>query len=107
MATGCNDFPRGIAGAEERHARPAKYAWTEHAERSAVYQAARNGIVLQSCTAYCTWYPCADCARALIQCGCTALFCGRKPDFNDPKWGADFLVVEEMLAEAGLPVVYL
>ncbi len=107
VAAGYNNFPCGVTGTEARHARPAKYTWTEHAERNAVYEAARLGVQLQGCTAYCTWYPCADCARALIQSGCFALVCGQQPDFSDPKWGADFAVVQEMLAEVHLPVRFL
>ncbi|MBT3703387.1 MAG: CMP deaminase, partial [Alphaproteobacteria bacterium] len=38
---GYNGFPRQIDDeAEERHNRPAKYKWTEHAERNAIYNAA-------------------------------------------------------------------
>ena len=68
--TGYNGFCRGIDDdVEERHERPEKYLWSEHAERNAIYNAARNGIRIEDCTAYTTVFPCADCARGLIQSG--------------------------------------
>ena len=68
--TGYNGFCRGINDdLDYRHARPEKYYWAEHAERNAIFNAARNGIRIEDCTAYVTMFPCADCARALIQSG--------------------------------------
>lgn len=68
--TGYNGFCRGIDDdIELRHERPEKYFWAEHAERNAIYNAARNGIRLEGCTLYSTVFPCADCARAIIQSG--------------------------------------
>ncbi len=43
-STGYNSFPRGIRDdVPERLGRPAKYLWMEHAERNAIYNAARAG----------------------------------------------------------------
>lgn len=90
LSTGFNGFPRGISETVERHQvssdglsssveeliserwdRPEKYKWTEHAERNAIYNAARNGIKLKGARAYLNWepIPCTDCTRALIQSG--------------------------------------
>ena len=50
---------------------PEKYQWTEHAERNAIYNAARNGVALEGARLYLNWggCPCSDCARAIIQVG--------------------------------------
>lgn len=69
LVRGWNDHPRGITDSPERRSRPAKYFWTEHAERNAIYNAARIGVSLKGATAYVTRVPCPDCARALIQAG--------------------------------------
>jgi dCMP deaminase len=54
-SVGYNGFPRGIADhIEWRHERPAKYKWTEHAERNAIYNSARAGIRTEGCRIY-TW----------------------------------------------------
>ncbi len=107
LTTGFNGFPRGINDdVDARHERPAKYLWTEHAERNAVYGAASCGISTKGATAYVNWFPCMDCARALIQAGVVRLV-ARSPDFDDPKWGAQFRVVVGMLEEARVDVTWL
>lgn len=106
LAEGWNTVPNGCVHTEARHARPAKYVWTERAERNAIYQAAREGVPLRIAVAYVPSYPCADCARGLIHAGIARLV-AHEPDFEDPKWGADFRMVEEMLVEAGVSVSLL
>jgi dCMP deaminase len=106
-ATGYNGFPRGIDDqVEERHERPAKYQWTEHAERNAIYAAARLGTSLDGCTMYVPWFPCVDCARAIIQAGIAELV-AIEPDSNDPKWGADFKLARQMLLESSVELRYV
>lgn len=104
LTQGYNGFPRGVNDdVDERHERPEKYLWTEHAERNAIYNAARSGIILQGATMYLPWYPCADCARAIIQAGITTLV-ATVPDKSYRGWGPDFEVAEIMLEEAGIEV---
>lgn len=101
-STGYNGFVRGVDDdVPSRHERPMKYSWTEHAERNAIYNAARLGISLTGCTAYINWFPCMDCARALIQVGIVRLV-GLTPDQEDLKWGAEFKLALEMFEEAKL-----
>lgn len=103
-AIGYNGFPRGIDDAvSSRHARPAKYLWTEHAERNAIYNAARAGTPLKGCTIYVPWFPCVDCSRAIVQVGAVRLV-AFKPDLADPQWGDQFAIASELLEEAGLIV---
>ena len=67
---GYNGFPRGVNdGIAERHLRPAKYQYTEHAERNAIYNTTYYGGSVRGCTAFITLPPCVDCARAIIQSG--------------------------------------
>jgi dCMP deaminase len=101
-ALGYNGFPRNIdEHAEERHERPSKYLWTEHAERNTIYSAARLGVPLKGCRMYVPWFPCMDCARAIVQVGVTELI-AFQPDFNDPRWGSDFRSAIELFQEAGV-----
>ena len=70
LSMGFNGFPRHIdESIENRWQRPEKYYWVEHAERNAIYNAAKHGIKLNGARAYLNWEPkpCADCTRALIQ----------------------------------------
>jgi dCMP deaminase len=55
LSTGYNSFPRGLDDSKkERQERPEKYFWIEHAERNAVYNAARIGVSLKNSTIYLT-----------------------------------------------------
>jgi dCMP deaminase len=109
VSTGYNSFPRGINdGVEERQERPEKYFWFEHAERNAIYNAARIGVSTKDCTLYLShWFPCADCARGIINAGITKIYCER-PDENDKSssFTESFKRSEEMLLEAGVEVEY-
>lgn len=97
--TGYNGFCRGIDdGVGYRHEKPEKYFWAEHAERNAIYNAARNGIPLEGCTAYVTMVPCADCTRGLIQSGVKRiLFCSGEAT---EKWTESFQRSQTMAIEA-------
>lgn len=108
IALGYNGFPRGIDDeVEERHERPAKYMWTEHAERNAVYNASRNGLSVNGATAYVTLFPCMACSRAFVQSGVSRVVVEDKPDFNNEKWGPEWRSSLELLAEAGIQVDFL
>jgi dCMP deaminase len=103
---GVNGFPRDCHDREERHQRPAKYMWTEHSERNAFNNATLSGTSLKGCTLYSNWFPCADCARGIIQVGITRVV-GYTPDFNHPKYGAEFKAAVQMLFEAGVGINYI
>jgi len=105
LAQGWNGFPRGVSDdVDDRHQRPAKYAWTEHAERNAIYNAASEGIRLRGATIHLSWFPCVDCARGIIQTGLAEVVC-IEPDWNDPSF--DFKISLAMLTEAGVQVRYV
>jgi len=100
LSSGYNGFPRGVDDSKpERYERPAKYLYTEHAERNAVYNAARQGVSLDGGSMYVTMFPCADCARAIIQSGIIKLITPA-PDLENVKWGEQFKVSLELLNEA-------
>jgi dCMP deaminase len=82
LAMGYNGFPRGCDDDQDcRHERPAKYLWTEHAERNAIYNAARNGVRLDGATIYIPLCSCVDCTRAIIQSGIKRVVIGEpKPE---------------------------
>jgi dCMP deaminase len=69
---GYNGAPRGSDAdnpTDYRSERPEKYFWMEHAERNAIYTAARTGFRTVGCTLVTTHAPCMDCARAIVQAG--------------------------------------
>lgn len=107
-ATGYNGLPRGVSDADEaRFDRPSgeKFFWGEHAERNAIYNAARSGTSLEGCTIYVNRFPCADCGRAIIQCGISRVVSPSIPE-ADGALDYSFQVSKQMLAEAGVTVVH-
>lgn len=103
---GFNGFPRAVDDeAAERHTRPQKYKWTEHAERNAIYNAARVGVALKGCTIYVTHLPCADCARAIVQVGIDRVVVDSASladaGFAD-RWSEDERITKDMLDEVGV-----
>lgn len=89
LTTGYNSFPRGLDDTkQERQERPEKYFWFEHAERNAIYNAARIGVSLKESTTYLTsGLPCMDCARGLIQSGVKKVVCKKDcTTKNKDKW---------------------
>jgi dCMP deaminase len=103
-ATGFNGFPRGVDDTKAgRHDRPTKYLWTEHAERNAIYNAVRSGASLIGCRMYVPWFPCMDCARAIVQVGIKEIV-AMPPDLNDPQWGLDFAAAIELFEETNIKV---
>jgi dCMP deaminase len=106
-STGYNGFPRGArTDIAERFERPLKYRWTEHAERNAIYNAARVGISVLGCRMYLPWFPCMDCARAIVQAGIGTLV-AYPPDLTHSKWGEDFQLAIQLFEETGINVVWL
>ena len=80
LSTGYNSFPRGLDDTiKERQERPEKYFWIEHAERNAIYNAARIGVSLKNSTIYLTsGVPCMDCARAIVNVGIQVVWCKKE-----------------------------
>jgi dCMP deaminase len=108
VSLGWNGLPRKVFDkpneAGQRYERPEKYLWAEHAERNAIYNAAAKGHPLLGCTIYSTLYPCADCARAIIQSGITKIV-APEPNWDDFQWGNHYRVAEEMFFEAEINVI--
>ena len=88
-STGFNGLPRGVNDdVPERHSREtgAKYLWSSHA--------------------YVPWFPCVECAKAIIQCGIREVV-AYEPEKTDARWSGEFEIVIEMLNEAGVATRYI
>jgi dCMP deaminase len=107
-STGYNSFPRGCDDTDDsKHQRPAKYMWTEHTERNAIYNAARIGISLKGCTLYVNWMPCHDCARGIASAGIVEVVIHK--DFetaNSPgsSWSESQQYARDIFEETGLNI---
>ena len=105
---GVNRVPKGIYAAPDRLIRPLKYKYIEHAERAAIYAAARFGTPTQNAALYCPWFACTDCARAIILAGIKEVVGHVKPRAATPqRWTAEIVQAEAMLREAGVAMRWL
>jgi dCMP deaminase len=106
-STGYNSLPRGIRDdVPERLERPTKYLWMEHAERNAIYNAARCGTPLEGCTLYVEIMPCMDCGRALVQAGIREVVISseRMKEYSSEYYNEHFRMVEVLFQEAGINI---
>ena len=99
----CNTFPAGIADTDERHAGDGRFVWMEHAERRAIFEAARRGVATAGARLTTTFFPCIDCARAIVESGIVCVDTPA-PAFEDPVWGKSFERSEVILREGGVDV---
>ena len=113
VSAGFNGFPRGVRDnieeVPERYERSKKLLYTEHAERNAIYTAARRGTALDGCKMYVEWHPCADCMRGIIQTGIKEVVLnGRSEAFNNKKlqerWKDSIEAAAQMAEERHLQV---
>lgn len=103
FVTAANRFPIGVVSSLERQEATAKKHYIEHAERGAIFAAARAGIKTAGATLYCPWFACSDCARAIICAGITEIVGHTKPRIYTPdRWKESIEIADGMLAEAGV-----
>ena len=81
-----------------------RFVWMEHAERNAIFQAARAGKKLAGASIATTFFPCIDCARAIVQSG-FACVATPEPAYHDPVWGEAFARSKIILEEGGVEIV--
>jgi dCMP deaminase len=109
ISTGYNSFPRGLNdNIPERQERPEKYFFFEHAERNAIYNAARIGVSTMGSVIYLTsGLPCCDCARGIINSGITKVYCKKEcTTKNKEKWVEQQTKSYSMLIECGIDVEF-
>lgn len=79
VSEGYNGFPRDIDDTVLPNLRPEKYPWFQHAERNAIYNAAREGRQTKGTICYVTGLPCFECTLALYQAGIKHIVYGINP----------------------------
>lgn len=107
LGSGCNTFPLNVSSHPERLERPVKYSYVEHAERNAVYDAARQGNSPYLATMYALWAACDDCARSIIQSGIKRVVTHSfYLEAENEKWDDKINHAMQMFKEAGVVVNY-
>lgn len=108
LATGYNGAPGGLPHCEEvgciRQERQIPSGERHelcrglHAEQNAIIQAAVHGVAIRGSVLYCTHYPCAVCAKMLINAGVTSLLLSDNyPDH----------LAKKIFSEAGIAINFI
>lgn len=80
---------------------PLKDFYVEHAERIAIYNAAKRGSALLNASMWITGLPpCHECARAIIESGIARVSAMFKWGYVTPKWHESFSHAKKMFNEA-------
>ncbi len=91
--------------AEMRLTGPEKYAWVEHAERRAIYQAARLGTSTDGALIFVYGgFPCAECARAIVEAGIKEVRYHLASSVTE-HWQLSYEVARVLFADAHVQVV--
>lgn len=108
LGIGSNNFPQGVQFTDDRALqRPLKYQYFEHAERWAIYDAAKHGKCLTGASMYSPWAACCDCARGIILSGIKELLVHKeRMDLTPDRWSEDVKRALTILDEGGVVVRY-
>ena len=98
-----NCLPDRVIQLPERMDRPGKYQYFEHAERGAIYAAAKLGISLNGCWMFCPYFSCVECARAIINSGIKHVVGDKKlMDMTPERWRESIATAYTLFEEAGV-----
>lgn len=95
ISTGYNGQVSGIKEVDYCYQEPLKNFYIEHAERNAIYNAAKLGLPLKGTKIYINRFPCADCARAICQTGITDIICSAP--YKSKKYKTHFKIAKEII----------
>lgn len=102
LSHGYNGFPRGVSDDHRLLDRVTKYQIVVHAEVNAILNAR---VPVAGATLYSTFFPCPQCAAAIIQAGIKAVVSVRNP--SDDRHRDAISLSQKILTEAGVQWQYL
>jgi len=104
MVAGVNSFTDPDMASDSRnYERPRKYQVTEHAERAAIYSAAKCGTPTKGLIMVCFWACCSDCARAIVLAGVPLVVAHKQAFEKTPeRWREEIDIGLEILAGGGV-----
>jgi len=108
LSTGYNGAPSGLSHCQETGCLREKMNVPSgerhelcrglHAEQNAIIQSAVHGVAIKGSTLYCTHYPCAVCAKMLVNAGIEkVMLASNYPDD----------LAKEIFGEAGIEVQFI
>ncbi|MEP2531219.1 deaminase [Shimia sp.] len=83
-----------------------KYFWLEHAERRAIFSALRSQIDLDGGRIYVSLFPCAECARAIVQSGIRSVVAPEIQE-DDNRHLQSMTIAKEIFEEVGVEILII
>jgi deoxycytidylate deaminase len=108
LTAGMNRLTKGMKYDAQKVSGAEKYEYLHHAEELAIATAARRGLALQDATIALNWFPCAPCARMIVEAGIRTVLCDYfqyEERRDDPRYG--FKAAFNILNYAGVAVAWL
>jgi dCMP deaminase len=106
VVRGKNDLPPGVKASSERLDGENRHIYLNHAERDAVYRAAREGIKTDGLTMVMPWLPCVNCANAVISSGIKRLIVHKQmAERTREKWQQELRAAVTIMQETGILVI--
>ena len=103
IASGINHPVAGVQPRDWQQFREDKLRLFQHAERSAIFQAAREGKPLEGQIMICSWAACIDCAKAIIESGLKVLVThSPRMALDSGEWLNSIQQANQMLTDAGV-----
>lgn len=91
---------------EQWNNKPLKYQLVEHAERRAIYKAAKTGLWTEGGALISTWAACADCARAMVEAGLKTLIRHYPPlDDATERWLESVSIGDQILKANNIEII--
>lgn len=113
VSAGFNGFPRKVKDDPikfpERYERAVKLLLTVHAEKNAIFAAAKRGVALEGCRLYIEWHPCSGCMGAIVQTGIQEVILNARSDsYNDDdlknRWAEDIKWAKIIAEESNVKI---
>lgn len=103
ISEGANQLSPNVKITDKRMERPLKYEFINHAERSAIFSAAKEGKETKGAVMYMPWIPCMNCANGIIMSGISKLVMHYEMMIMTPDdWEDNVNEAFLMLKEAGV-----
>ena len=101
-----NKLPNWIKITDDKLERPKKYLYLDHAERNAIYNAAKKWIKLEWTTMYMPRVPCSPCAVWIINSWIKTLVMHYLKVIKTPSdWLSDVKLAVDIIIEAGIELI--
>jgi dCMP deaminase len=103
VAYGANKFPTGLDRRKLCFDRDTKLTYIEHAERAAIYEAARAGTPTLDRIMVAPWSSCEPCARAIVLSGIRKVVAHKQAyDITPDRWRESIAIGLEILRAGGV-----